>query len=179
MTCSDPRFIGTLKYREQDPYNPPPWPHTKHDFGQVTSDGRLIIAWMGTQHDGASFPWWIVPVLGRPLDAKNRFWSLPHDAGYNRTAAVIIIERAAAVVGERIGRPLTVDVDTIFEYARGLPDYCIDHGRQNNRQWWDQVQMMEAMELMGVARWRQALVYAGVRAGGGRAWRRGGTERRA
>jgi hypothetical protein len=159
-----PRFIGKLQYEPQSPQNPPRWFVTAADFGQVTSDGFLAIAPAGTMHDGASIPWLVQPALRPPLDRRNRFWSLPHDAGYKRTAAVIDIKLAAEWTHESI--------DGIFAAWRDLPPECFRPDIAARKLWWDCTQMSEGMRLTGIGKVRRAAAISGVIAGGWVAWLR-------
>jgi hypothetical protein len=119
---------------------------------------------MGTLHDGASIPWLAQPALRPPLDRRNRFWSLPHDAGYTRTAVVIDIKLAAEWTHESI--------DGIFSAWRNLPAECFRPDIAARKLWWDCVQMAEGMRLTGIGKVRRTAAISGVIAGGWVAWLR-------
>ena len=152
------RFVGKLDFAPQDPGQPKEW-KLAQDFGFVRDDGIMIIAQSGGHTDGASIPRLLWRVIGHPFRRANRFWAIPHDAGYNRYAVVI---------------------DLIA--AELQPEYALDNWRNSSivgfvhsanlsRRWWDGT-LAQAMVAMKERRWKRKLVCRAVRLFGWRSYRK-------
>jgi len=158
-----PRFIGRVNFAPMDPGRPELW-MTEEPFAQVTSDGFVIVCRPWKRTDGASIPRFvqIIPKIGHPFEKGNKYWSLPHDHGYNNTAVVLKLSDISAVAPESV----------IQHCGRGV--YVFDAFSfmqvRQPRSWFDS-KMVEAMVLTQEPSWKRGVVWSGVRAGGWKPWR--------
>jgi len=151
-----PGYIGLINFAPKDHRDPDMW-RLEEPFGQVTSDGHLILCQPWKRTDGASIPRCLWGYLGHPFEGSNAFWSQPHDQGYNGQAFVLdVITLLASDVYHIVENP-----DTVINYA--------DLTRSKSRLWFDRA-MREAMSITGDSRMKRNLAYAGVRLGGWKPW---------
>jgi len=150
------RFVGKLDFAPQDPNYPDEW-RLGQDFGFLRDDGVMVIAQMHGHTDGASVPRFLWRVVGHPFRRGNRFWALPHDAGYNGYAVIIDLNAAEVT-----------------------PEYALDNWRNSDivgfinsadlsRKWWDRT-LQQAMVAMNEKRWKRRAVYSAVRLFGWRSY---------
>ena len=153
------RFIGQLDFSPMDPKRPNEW-KLEQDFAFVRDDGVMVIAQTGGTVDGASIPRMMWRLIGHPFDRGNRFWSVPHDAGYRRFAIVVNPTAMNLTPDEMLA--------TWRDIKRGAG---FIHGIDLPRRWWDRT-LQQAMIAMDEPRWKRVAVYAAVRCFGRRAFRR-------
>jgi hypothetical protein len=118
--------------------------------------------------NGASIPriLWPIPFIGHPFEGDNKFWSPPHDMGYDGSAIVIDITTTE-------GRSRTPEQwAAMWNY---IPGRMMIDPRSLGRGWWDGV-LLEGMQICGESKFKQSVVYRGVRLGAGLAWRRCGRD---
>ena len=155
------RFVGELDFAAQNPAKPHVW-ELAADFGFLRDDGLLIVALAGGHTDGASIPRFLWRIFGHPFMGTNRFWAIPHDAGYSGPSGYAII----------------IDLNA----AQLPPDYALDNwmeigveslinSRNLSRKWWDQTLLM-AMSAMGEGWFKRRAVYRAVRLFGWRSYRK-------
>jgi len=147
---SKARFIGTLDFAPQDAKHPDIWT-LERDFGFLRSDGLLIIALEKGRTDGASIPRPCWRFVGHPFYRKNRFWALPHDAGY-RGYAIIVDTRLF---------PHT-PIEWLFENWADLPAHAFIHSADLSRKFWDNT-LLQAMRALGEIWLKRFVVYRSVR----------------
>jgi hypothetical protein len=152
------RFVGQLDFAPQDPARPDEW-KLEQDFGFVRDDGLMIIAQAGEHTDGASIPRFLWRVLGHPFHKGNRFWAIPHDAGYHGCAVIIDLIAAQITPEYALDNWRTPVVDS-FVHAADL-----------DRKWWDESLQM-AMVAKGECAVKRKTVCAAVRMFGWRAYRK-------
>jgi len=157
-----PRFVGNLNWAPQNPLTPDLW-RLEEYFGQVTSDGRMILCPPWQAVNGASIPRWAWWAIGHPFEKGNKFWSTPHDMGYCGHAIVLDLSRMYQPSPEQILATASV---------RCLEPYTVPRLK---RDWWDRVQLAEAMRLCSEPAIKRFAVYRSVRAGGTKPWRRNHT----
>jgi hypothetical protein len=160
-----PRYIGRLNFAPRDWMYPDLW-QLEEPLAQVTSDGHIIICRPWQRTDGASIPRCLWGRLGHPFEGSNAWWSQPHDQGYNATSLVL-----------RLSDVWVIGPETLL-YSNTRGGYNYDSYRllhvDKPRRWYDWA-MREAMTLGGdpAPAWKRSLAWAGVRIGGGMAWREG------
>jgi len=143
------RFIGRLDFAPQDPERPDSW-ELDDDFGFLRDDGILVIALAGGRTDGASIPRFLWRDFGHPFLGKNRFWALPHDAGYGGYAVIIDLNAAQLPPDYALDNWLDISVE-----------YQIS-SRNLSRKWWDETLLM-AMGAIGERWFKRSAVYRAVR----------------
>jgi len=159
------KFIGTVDFAAQDPSKPDSWEwKLQKPFAQVTSDGYVIICRPNIPTDGASIPRFLWSIIGHPFRRANRFWSQPHDQGYDGVAMVLPIE----VVIEAVRLE---DILTVLHGRSYVFDAFEDDTVQMPRKWWDE-KCNEAMKLTNENFVKRFLVYSGIRVGGWVSWNR-------
>jgi len=151
-----PYYVGLIDFAPKDHRDPDKW-QLEEPFGQVSSDGHLILCQPWKRTDGASIPRCLWNYLGHPFEGSNAFWSQPHDQGYNGQAFVLDV----STLSEYTIRCLVDDVDLVIDYA--------DFTRSKSRLWFDRA-MREAMSITGDSLIKRNLAYAGVRLGGWKPW---------
>jgi hypothetical protein len=93
--------------------------------------------------NGASMPFILMPLLGRPLEGLNLWWSSHHDGAYGKSVQLFSASDGAVI-----------DVLTV------------------KRKFFDRA-MKAAMISLGCSKAKTMTAYAGVRVGGWWAWRKG------
>ena len=154
-----PRFVGKLDFAPQDPAHPNEW-ELEQDFGFLREDNILVIAQRGGRVDGASIPRLMWRVVGHPFCKANRFWSVPHDAGYKRFAVVVDLNTIQVTPETMMSIWREIDTPEAFIHSATLP-----------RVWWDRT-LSQAMTAMREPAIKRGAVYGAVRAFGARAFRR-------
>jgi len=153
-----PEFIGRVNWAPQDHKQPDLW-QLEEPYGQLTSDGLMVISPPWKQVNGASIPKWAWRLVGHPFEGNNRIWSVNHDVGYHREAIVLDYKRSnwtAEFILESYG---VLDLSNLTVLYPG-------------RKWWDKVVMTEGMQLCNETRLKQWAVKTAVLIGGARSWRK-------
>ena len=152
-----PRFLSKLAWADLSPEDPDGWMLRK-PLGLAYKD-LVIIAKAYHFTDGASIPTLLRPFLGEPFENENKFWAVPHDAGYGGWAGIL----------RAYDRPELVFRD--YCCGRVLTDAVVDP-RQFSRHWWDNMCCQGAMVAAGEPSWKRHAVHAGLTIGGGGAWKK-------
>ena len=153
------RFVGKLDFAPQSPDHPKEW-KLSQDFGFVRDDGLLVIAQTGGRVDGASIPRLLWRIIGHPFRRANRFWSVPHDAGYGGWAIIIDLNRLQSTPETALAIWRDITDASVFIHASDLP-----------RKWWDRT-LRQAMRAMGERWWKRSTVHRAVRMFGWKAYRK-------
>ncbi len=163
-----PRFIGDLDWAPQNLRDPDFW-QLEHLMGQVTSDSRLVICQTGKRVNGASIPSWLWPLFGHPFKGDNKFWSTPHDMGFNGYAVVLDLTKTDIDIDELVKMPNDQQwemLDLLFKTAADLPTITCE---ALGRRWWNS-KLLEAMHICEESRFRCFCIYSGVSIGSKRPW---------
>ena len=152
------RFVGKLDFAPQSPEHPKEW-KLAQDFGLLLNSGMLIIAQKGGSVDGASIPRLLWRLVGHPFYRGNRFWAVPHDAGY-RGFAVIVDLNSAQITPE-----------TALDIWRDMDSEFFIHAKDLKRKFWDRA-LRQGMVAMHEPRWKRSAVYRAVRLFGWRSYRK-------
>lgn len=155
-------YVGQLDFEPQDPLHPERPRKLEHPFGFLRPDGYLVVAPRGATADGASIPRFFWRLFGHPFRHGNRFWSVPHDAGYKGEAMII-----------NMAHPEVRDIDPaiILAHWSMVPSAAFVHSADLTRRWWDET-MLQAMTASGTNAIKRRCVYRAVRLFGRRNYRR-------
>jgi hypothetical protein len=168
-----PRFVThILNWAPQDMTQPDMW-QMEWPFAFLRSTGHLVICPPGNKTDGASYPrfLWGLPnwIAGHPFEGRNKFWSVPHDAGYAGWAIVIQTEDWPEVTPEEWLHPQGIMIfpHEVYPYMQ-YPRVHVPL-EEFNREWWDDC-LLEAMACNEENRFKRRMVHSAVRAFGGKPW---------
>ncbi len=165
-----PCFIGDLDWAPQNHKDPDSW-QLEHLMGQVTSDSRLILCPTWKKVNGASIPSWLWPIFGHPFKGDNKFWSTPHDLGFEGHAVVIDLTKASIGIAGITTMNTTQQWEMLDLLINAAPDLPTISCEALGRRWWN-AKLLEAMHVCEENSFRRACIYGGVSIGSKRPWDR-------
>lgn len=153
------RFVGELDYIPiGSPGHASDMIRLESDYGLLRKDNLLVIAIEGGSYNGASIPRLAQLVVGSPVEGENKYWSVHHDALYNRWAVILNMELLACTPEEAMAIWRYLKPGPVF-----IPSCSLSRGFADDT-------LRQAMVACKEPTWKRIVCYNAVRVGGWVAW---------